>query len=174
MQAFYRKRIPRCYAQVRMLEAVLTVCSVGSATLAYLESLTPFVALTSAVAAAISSWMAHDDLSRRIERYTNATMSIDNIVTWWNSLDDVERASTANIATLVDRGEEVITAERNAWLAAAREQDAHKRVLQTESAESNMSAMNAGPNALTSAVTALSRAAESDRNGSIPGSAKLD
>ena len=45
------------------------------------------------------------------------------MVWWWESLDDAERANTANITKLVETGESVLATERLAWIAAARKND---------------------------------------------------
>ena len=77
-----------------------------------------YVVVATSLAAGITSWNAHDDLSRRVSRYTNAVRSIERLLWWWQSLDDIERASASNIALLVESGEAIISAERLAWITA--------------------------------------------------------
>ena len=38
------------------------------------------------LAAGVTSWNAHDDLAKRIQRYTNAVRSIERLQWWWRSL----------------------------------------------------------------------------------------
>jgi len=118
---FYQVRIPRCYKWMSFWQFVLATLSVASAALTYTESLSQYVAITSALAAAITSWGAYDDLGRRIERYTNAVLAINDLISWWDSLDDVDKASVENITRLIEQGESIINTERLTWLMAAKE-----------------------------------------------------
>ena len=120
MKAFYQARIPKCYRWRRFWELATAICSVGSATLAYVDGVSKYVALTSALAAAITSWNAHDDLSRRLERYSQAVRNINRHTWWWTSLGPHERAIPANITRLVEEGEIIVQTERMAWLSASK------------------------------------------------------
>ena len=123
MRELYQLKIPRCYAWRRFWELVLTCCTVASATLSYLDSTSHYVAVSSSVAAAVTSWLSHVELSRRIERYSNTVRSINDLLWWWESIDDVERANTMNITKLIETGESVLATERLTWIAAARKND---------------------------------------------------
>ena len=96
------------------------LCTIASATLSYGGTSAHWVAVSSAAAAAVTSWMSHDELTRRIERYSNAVRAINDLVWWWKSLDDAERANTAQITRLIETGEAILATERLAWIAAAR------------------------------------------------------
>ena len=85
-----------------------------------------YVVVATSLAAGITSWNAHDDLSRRVSRYTNAVRSIERLLWWWQSLDDIERASASNIALLVESGEAIISAERLAWITAFKKEQKAK------------------------------------------------
>ena len=119
----YKAKIPRCYARRRFWEFVLTACTVASASLSYIRSTASYVAISSAVAAAVTSWKSHDELTRRTERYSNAVRDINDLVWWWKSLDDPERANTSYIARLVETGESILGTEQRAWSAAATSRD---------------------------------------------------
>ena len=123
MRKRYQLKIPRCYAWRRVWELILTCCTVASATLSYLDDTSHYVAVSSSVAAAVTSWLSHVELTRRIERYSNTVRSINDLIWWWESLDDAERANTANITKLIETGESVLATERLAWIAAARKND---------------------------------------------------
>ena len=123
MRKSYHLKIPRCYAWRRFWELVLTCCTVASPTLSYLENTSHYVAISSSVAAAVTSWLSHVELTRRIERYSNTVRSIDDLIWWWESLDDAERANTDIITKLIETGESVLATERLAWIAAARKND---------------------------------------------------
>ena len=123
-QAHYQRKIPLFYNWRRFWELVLAACTVASATLSFLSGLTAYVVVATSLAAGVTSWNAHDDISKRIARYTNAVRSIERLEWWWKSLDDIERASPVNISRLVESGEEMINAERLAWLTAFKKEKA--------------------------------------------------
>lgn len=123
MCTLYQLKIPRCYWWRRFWELILTCCTVASATLSYLDSTSHYVAISSSVAAAVTSWLSHVELSRRIERYSNTVRSINNLVWWWKSIDDVERANATNTTKLIETGESILSTEWLTWIAAARKND---------------------------------------------------
>jgi hypothetical protein len=119
----FQRKIPQCYAWRRFWELILTVCAVASSTLSYLGSMAHWVAVSSATAAAVTSWVSHDELARRIELHSNAVRSIDDLIWWWRSLDDAERANHACITKLIETGESILATERISWIAAAKGED---------------------------------------------------
>jgi len=49
--------------------------------------------------------------------------SINELVSWWKSLDDVDHASAENITRLIEMGENIINSERQSWLTATSSED---------------------------------------------------
>uniref|UniRef100_A0A7S3ABW3 SMODS and SLOG-associating 2TM effector domain-containing protein n=1 Tax=Haptolina ericina TaxID=156174 RepID=A0A7S3ABW3_9EUKA len=88
----------------------MLACTVSSAVLVYL-SLPFFVAIIGSTATAVTSWMAYEQLAIQTERYTSTVQAVDNLLSWWYSLGDVEQASTVHIAHLVELGEITLTRE---------------------------------------------------------------
>ena len=107
-----------------------------------------YVAVATSLAAAVTSWNAHDDLSKRIARYTSASRGIERLIWWWKSLDDIERASSANISLLIESGEGLITAERLAWLTALRKEEAEKGGGESRASEGGLLQQREGIGAL--------------------------
>jgi hypothetical protein len=58
----------------------------------------------SSTAAAITAWVEFSDLGQKVERYSAAIRSIKNLLSWWNSLSEVEKVATLNINRLVVSG----------------------------------------------------------------------
>ena len=55
------------------------------------------------------------DTQRKIERYTRAVRSIQKLLSWWTTIDSVERAGVVAISKLISSGEAIIAEERLAW-----------------------------------------------------------
>merc|ERR1719401_1545867 len=84
------------------------------------------VALLSSVASAILAWAEFVDVNRKIERYSICINKLKTTISWWDSLRDVERASTVNITKLVLDGEGIISSEHLAWKSTG-ENDKNKK-----------------------------------------------
>lgn len=114
MMLFYQSRIPRYTRSGTLMLAAIGVFSLAASSLAYL-GFADFVVLISAAGAAITSYLEFADTQRKIERYTRAVRSIQKILSWWTTLDSVERAGAAAISKLMSAGEAIIAEERLAW-----------------------------------------------------------
>ena len=118
---FYRERIPRYSRQRYAMRCVLILCGLTASVVAYLEQYTWAVVVT-AVSAALTSWAEFTDVARKLERYTRAVIELENLVTRWKGLSEVDRASTVSISRLVTKGEEIISNERVGWIATSSEE----------------------------------------------------
>ena len=148
----YQRKIPWFYNWRRFWELVLAVCMVAGATMSFLPPLSPFVAIATSLAAATTSWNSHDDLSKRIVRYTTAVRSLERLMWWWKSLDDIERSNVEFISRLIEDGEAIISNERLAWLTAARKEEADRQGVDAKDGEKETAAFSGeerGPVGLT-------------------------
>ena len=75
--------------------------------------------VVTAAAAAFTSWMEFTDIGRKVERYTRAVVDIQNLLSGWKSLSDVEKSNPVEIAELVRNGESILSSERVAWVSTA-------------------------------------------------------
>lgn len=116
--AFYQKRIPRYATHRYLLKLFVILCSITVTTLAYLRLDRWVISITTA-ASLVVSWSEFVDLARKAERYTLAVQGLKNLLSWWSTLSEVEKASKEMIARLIEAGESIISDERNAWLSTA-------------------------------------------------------
>ena len=68
-------------------------------------------------AAALTSWTEFADNGRKVERYTRAVVELENLVSNWKSLTEVEKASPVTIYHVIFTGESIISDERVAWVS---------------------------------------------------------
>jgi len=95
--AFYRNRIPS-YARKRItMRITLFMCAAAGSTIAYVASKgelsSQWAVLVTSAAACLTSWMEFTELGLKCERYTRAVVDIQNILSAWKSLSDVEKSS---------------------------------------------------------------------------------
>ena len=115
---FYKRRIPQYTMAGYMWKAVVLLLGCVASILAHL-SITPGVTGTTALATSLTSWTEFSDYFRKVERYSNAVKSLTNLLTWWNSLSAVEKASRDSITKLVHSSESIISEEQQAWYSSA-------------------------------------------------------
>ena len=82
------------------------------------EELT-WVTTATAAATVATSWAEFSEDSRKVERYSSAVSSLKMILSWWNSLGEVQKASREAISRLVLDAEAVISEEQSSWTSTA-------------------------------------------------------
>jgi len=115
---FYSKRIPIYSRSAMVLKMTVLLLGITASVLAH-YSLLSWVAISSAAATAIVSWAEFSDSVRKIERYSSTIVDLKGLLSWWKSLNDVQKASKESIETLVRSAEEVISHERTSWMSIA-------------------------------------------------------
>jgi hypothetical protein len=118
-------------------ELVLTICTIASSALSYIGTSSHYVAVSSGTAAAVTSWVSYSDLLRKIELYNKTVRSINELLWYWKSLDDVERANIETINKLIETGEAILASERQAWITAEKKNVDKEIEGESESASSN-------------------------------------
>ena len=82
-----------------------------------------FVLVSTAAASALTSWAEFSEDARKVERYSSALNALMNLITWWDSLGEVEKASRESIAHLVLEAESIISEEQRSWTSTASKQE---------------------------------------------------
>ena len=108
----YNQRIPYCLFYKNMWQVILFLCTAAGAALSY-SRLTPYVAIVSATAAAVTAWIAFDQRSTRLVRYTRTVRQLEQLLAWWSAQGDADRSAKVN--KFVTTAELIITSERHAW-----------------------------------------------------------
>ena len=116
--AFYEQRTPWYAAQRNLVKVLLLLCALASTLLSHYQLAVYVIAITSS-AAALTSWQEYTDASSKTERYTRAAFELQNVLSWWKSLSEVEKANTSIIAQLIHSAEGIISEERLAWMSTA-------------------------------------------------------
>ena len=56
---------------------------------------------------------------KQVERYSSAINALMKLLTWWDSLGEVEKASRESITHLVLEAEAIISQEQRSWTSTA-------------------------------------------------------
>jgi len=116
--AFYEQRTPWVSCQRNSIKILLLSCALAATLLARYKLAIWVLGITSG-SAALTSWQEYTDVSRKVERYTHAAFELQNVLLWWKSLSEVEKASKSTIAQLIHSAEGIISEERLAWVSTA-------------------------------------------------------
>ena len=119
MLRFYRSRLPRYARSLSLGTWTILVASSVGALVAFL-GFAAHVAIISSASAAIAAWMEFRSTAQKVSRYNAIIVSLKNILLWWDSMSQVDRASPVNIDLLVQMGEATLNAERDAWMSAGK------------------------------------------------------
>jgi hypothetical protein len=131
MLDYYQTRVPHKYREWKFtIFLMLAATSARIAVLSYLNGregtstdLSAIAGVVSGVSASLTAWQKDSSADRKINRYTNAIVSIKNHLLWWDSLTSVDQNSLPNINRLVGVGEDIKLAEVNAWADASRQKE---------------------------------------------------
>jgi hypothetical protein len=151
--SFYKQRIPQ-YARDRLIiKGFLVLLTIAaSAVSAYGFSMWALV--IASAAAALTSWTEFADTGRKVERYTRAVVELDNLVSHWKSLTEVDKASPVTIFNVVMTGESIISDERVAWVSTAQKSSTEKDGESDEGrSDRNQTGMTAKANPRQTATT---------------------
>jgi hypothetical protein len=111
---FYKNRLPMYSRKKDILQYLSILLSACGSLLVFLDA-SEYVVIVSSVAGALTSWAEFRDVSRKLERYNNTLRSIKKLLSFWDSLDKVDKNSSARITQLVENGEAIISSETGSW-----------------------------------------------------------
>jgi hypothetical protein len=111
---FYKSRIPS-YSRTRNIAQTLIVSgAVGTGILAYAQQ-SRYATIISIITSSITAYLEFHGTNRKISRYSSISHSLQNVIVWWDTLPQIDRALVANIDKLVGTCEDLIQREREAW-----------------------------------------------------------
>lgn len=75
-----------------------------------------WIALTTAVAAALTTYLGYRQTENTLMKYNQAATDLENVKSWWTALPAEEQAKQKNVTTLVDHTEHVLQSELDGWV----------------------------------------------------------
>eukprot|EP00282_Hemiselmis_andersenii_P037558 CAMPEP_0169426518 /NCGR_PEP_ID=MMETSP1042-20121227/250_1 /TAXON_ID=464988 /ORGANISM="Hemiselmis andersenii, Strain CCMP1180" /LENGTH=1005 /DNA_ID=CAMNT_0009536455 /DNA_START=113 /DNA_END=3128 /DNA_ORIENTATION=- len=115
--AFYQGRMPR-YSNLRtFFEASFTLFALSGTVFSTLDS-QEWAAVVTAVAAGLTAWAEFSGTEKKLYRYSESASQVGSAVMWWNSLAEVDKASTVQISRLVETCETIFQTEGQSWSSA--------------------------------------------------------
>eukprot|EP00747_Dinoflagellata_sp_TGD_P085038 gnl/TRDRNA2_/TRDRNA2_162744_c1_seq1.p1 gnl/TRDRNA2_/TRDRNA2_162744_c1~~gnl/TRDRNA2_/TRDRNA2_162744_c1_seq1.p1 ORF type:complete len:569 (+),score=89.75 gnl/TRDRNA2_/TRDRNA2_162744_c1_seq1:254-1960(+) len=140
MKEFFQERLPLYNRWRTILHIVTLACAAVATFLAYFSH-NAMVAAVSALSAAVISWSEFTDVDRKLERYAMVVRSAKKLMSWWDSLSEVDHSSGANINRLVTEGEAIINGELHVWSSAGESNNQAEAAQEEDSGKKSASKM---------------------------------
>ena len=114
--AFYRRKTIWLETQLRRMHVWILLAGAAGTLLAALGgSLVIWITLSTALASALMLFMSHRQIEATLVGYNQTASDLDNILSWWTSLEPAEQAMRRNIEALSKYTEQVLADEMAGW-----------------------------------------------------------
>jgi len=117
---FYQDRIPVYMWRRLIIQALFMIATVLTAVLSAADQ-TNWTAIVVSISSALGSWQEFTCVDKKLERYGTVVATLHNLMLWWQTLPDVDKANTRHIENLVERTEHAAYSEQSAWLSDAQQ-----------------------------------------------------
>ncbi len=75
-----------------------------------------WIALTTAIVAALGTYLEYQQTEKTLRQYNQAAIDLTNVRSWWVSLSAAEQAKQSNIDVLVGQTEQILHSEFSGWM----------------------------------------------------------
>lgn len=128
---FYRRKTVTLEKDLSRLQIYVLLAGAAGTLLAALGgAFVIWIALTTAVASAVMTYLSYRQTESTLTGYNQTATDLDNILSWWTSLEPEEQALSENIATLATHTEQVLADELSSW--TQRMTDALEKLRETQ------------------------------------------
>ena len=142
--SFYQGKTVKLETQLKRWQWTILIAG-GVGTLLAAVGLELWVALTTALVAAFTTYLQYRQVEGTLIQYNQAATNLVNVQTWWLALSGEEQAKQENVELLVDHTEKILESELTGWvqqmqdaLAALRDQQSKQLVERTEQQEKEL------------------------------------
>ena len=130
---YYQGKTVRLERQLRLLQWLIYIFG-GVGTLLAAAGFDLWIALTTALAAACTTYLGYQQIENSLIKYNQAATDLTNVHGWWMALSLDERADPNNVDTLVEHTEKILGNELTGWVQEMHNALADLRARQTRPA----------------------------------------
>jgi hypothetical protein len=113
--SYFKGRSVKLERQLKMLYwAIFIIGGVGTYLAAVDQQV--WIAVTTAVVAAIGTYLGYRQTENTLTKYNQAATDLANVKAWWNALPAEEQSRQENIDSLVEHTEQVLQSELDGWV----------------------------------------------------------
>ncbi|HEV2825992.1 MAG TPA: DUF4231 domain-containing protein [Pyrinomonadaceae bacterium] len=96
-----------------------------------------WIALTTALATALTTYLSYQQTERTLTKYNQSFTDLDNVKSWWTALPAEDQTKQENLDTLVKHTEDVLQSELDGWVQQMQNALAELRKDQVKAPETN-------------------------------------
>lgn len=141
---YYRNKTVKLEKRLQQLQWLSYIAG-GAGTLLVAIGLELWIALTTSLVTAFSSYLEYQQVENTLMRYNQTATDLANVRSWWVSLSTEEQADPRNIDKLVGQTETSIHSEHAAWVQEMQDAMAELRAEQTGEEQSQGDEAEGGP-----------------------------
>jgi hypothetical protein len=112
---YYSGKTPKLEKQIKQMQVAILVAG-GAGTLLAAVGAQLWVALTTALATALTASIASRQLEETLVRYNQSAADLANVRDWWTKLSPAAKRNPKNIDQLVEVTEKVLETELSGWV----------------------------------------------------------
>jgi hypothetical protein len=112
---YYKRKTVKLQSQLSRLQWIIYIVG-GAGTLLVALGLELWIALTTALVSAFTTYLEYQQVENTLIRYNKTATDLNRIMVWWEALTVEEQADPKNVDKLVERTETVIHSEHAAWV----------------------------------------------------------
>lgn len=113
--SYFKRKAVKLEKQLKVLQWTIFILG-GLGTLLAAIKLQVWIALTTAIAAALATYLSYQQTENTLMKYNQAGTDLDNVKSWWTALPAEEQAKADTVTTLVDHTEKVLESELDGWV----------------------------------------------------------
>ncbi len=117
---FYHPRVERFSRQIRRLNWLIIIMGGVGALIAAI-GFAPWIAVTTALAGALTSFMEIKNAQKTLSGYNQVVNDLESIRMWWHALTPAQQSKPSNFEKLVNNTEGVMQSERDSWIQEMRD-----------------------------------------------------
>lgn len=112
---YYKRKSVKLERQLKLIQWSIFVLG-GLGTLLAAIKLQVWIAVTTALGAALATYLSYQQTENTLMKYNQASTDLDNVKSWWTALPAEEQAKPETVSTLVDHTEKVLESELDGWV----------------------------------------------------------
>jgi SMODS and SLOG-associating 2TM effector domain 1/Protein of unknown function (DUF4231) len=112
---YYRCKTIKLERQLRLLQWLMYIFG-GVGTLLAAIGLDLWIALTTALVTACTTYLGYQQIDNTLMKYNQAATDLANVQGWWMTLSLDERANQQNVDELVEHTEKILASELTGWV----------------------------------------------------------
>lgn len=144
--SYFKRKAVKLERQLKFVQWSIFIIG-GLGTLLAAINQQVWIALTTALAAALTTYLSYRQTESTLMKYNQAATDLDNVKSWWTALPAEDQGKQENVDALVDHTERVLQSELDGWVQQMQDALAELRKGQEKAPENEEPQTSPAPDA---------------------------